>query len=308
MRYQRLRTLRRILERYPDAFTGKLTALAALANFGTITDRMAVILTELVKPVSIFFRPKQEMERQLRLWNLNLSGIGMAVARALENAPLLDLMKLYHRQSQRCTSFKLHENAVHIYDELSAIKIEAAKVGLTEQQLEDYLTLIESFSEILESKAEMLNQRKAMRVELGSLLKDTTAILRQQFDPLVQFLAESFPDLSREYKSARRRKPHYSSGDDEPTWADLSGTVTDSVSGLPVADAYVEITELGFVMPVDADGYYLIDEIPAGVYPVNCHAPAYTEPAVQQITFAERESLVLNFSLVPADVVNNPSG
>jgi hypothetical protein len=307
-RYQRLRTLRRILERYPTAFAGKLTALKAIQDLGIITERMAVIITELVKPLSFFFRPKQDMERQLRLWNLNLSGIGMAVARALENAPLLDLMKEYHRHSQRCSAFKLHEYAVHIYDELTVIKIEAAKAGLTEQQLEDYRTLIDDFNEILENKLELLIQRKAIREELNSLLKESSALFRHQFDTFVQFIALEFPALYREYKLARRRKSHYKPGDDEPKWADLSGTVTDAVTSLPIPEAYVEITDLGFIMPVDEAGYFLIDEIPAGTYPVSCHAPAYTEPAIQQVTFAECESLVLNFSLSPAETENNPSG
>ncbi len=79
-------------------------------------------------------------------------------------------------------------------------------------------------------------------------------------------------------------------------------SVPDNVTGDPVANATVLLTELGLVANTDADGYYLFDEVPVGSFTISCHATGYKLPANVPVTATGTEALQLNFSL-EAEVV-----
>lgn len=55
----------------------------------------------------------------------------------------------------------------------------------------------------------------------------------------------------------------------------LRGTVTDSVTGLPVAGAVIDLTNLGVSVISDVNGNYEFTGVPAGTYNVNCTASGY---------------------------------
>jgi len=55
----------------------------------------------------------------------------------------------------------------------------------------------------------------------------------------------------------------------------LRGTVTDAITGLPVAGAVIELTNLGVSVVSDMNGDYEFTSVPAGTYNVNCTASGY---------------------------------
>lgn len=59
------------------------------------------------------------------------------------------------------------------------------------------------------------------------------------------------------------------------------------------------VTELEQVATTDKYGYYLFDEVPAGVFTISCHATAYKLPANVPVTITDTEPLQLNFGLEP---------
>lgn len=82
------------------------------------------------------------------------------------------------------------------------------------------------------------------------------------------------------------------------------GTVSDNVTGEPVANATVLITELNLVNTTDEAGYYLFDEVPVGSFTISCHAAGFKLPANVLVTATGTEALQLNFSL-EAEVVES---
>jgi len=86
--------------------------------------------------------------------------------------------------------------------------------------------------------------------------------------------------------------------------AEFSGTVTDSVTGEPVANATIYVVGQDMVVTTDADGFYLAEELPVGTYTLRCSAPGYVAPAEISSPLLAGESLIFNFILVPVTPVN----
>jgi hypothetical protein len=127
--------------------------------------------------------------------------------------------------------------------------------------------------------------------------------MRLQLDPFIEFNEKEFPDLFKDYmlvRGSRKRRKRIVIND--PTTGEISGTVTDSVSGLPLANVTINLLEHEAAFSTDADGYYLIDEIEAGNYTVTCHTNGYEVPQAVSCEIIAGEALVIDFSLAP--VVN----
>lgn len=55
----------------------------------------------------------------------------------------------------------------------------------------------------------------------------------------------------------------------------LRGTVTDAITGLPIAGAVIDLTNLGVSVVSDVNGDYEFTSVPGGTYNVNCTASGY---------------------------------
>jgi len=92
----------------------------------------------------------------------------------------------------------------------------------------------------------------------------------------------------------------------DPSTGDISGVITDRLTGLPIANVIINLPEHETAYTTDVDGYYLIDEIEAGPYTVSCHASGYDVPEQVTIKLSAGESVIIDFSLVPtANPINN---
>jgi hypothetical protein len=80
-------------------------------------------------------------------------------------------------------------------------------------------------------------------------------------------VARYFSGFFREYKIARRsnihQKPNTATAE---TLTEITGTVTDSLTGEPIANATVDIADRVLLVVTDLDGYFLIDDLPEGDY------------------------------------------
>lgn len=76
--------------------------------------------------------------------------------------------------------------------------------------------------------------------------------------------------------------------------AKLSGKITDEGTALAYASVFLSGTQLGVY--TDADGIYIMEDIPAGVYQIEVNYVGYM-PKTESITVKDGETLVKNFEL-----------
>ena len=78
----------------------------------------------------------------------------------------------------------------------------------------------------------------------------------------------------------------------------ISGRVYDKTSGAPLADAIVEVENTAFGGAADADGVFIIENIPPGVYSVKASYVGYATQKYSGITVSEGVTQRLEFGLI----------
>ena len=111
-------------------------------------------------------------------------------------------------------------------------------------------------------------------------------ILRDQIDPFVKHCKETFPDFYNAYFTLQAPKKGRKKSTVAPALTDISGVVSNSVTNLPVVGATVILTGDETAYTMDADGYYLIEEVEADSCTLNCFANGYEVPLPVQSALA----------------------
>jgi hypothetical protein len=298
--HQRFKAINREMNNYELAFAEKPEIMAAKALFGSNNDKIGEILSQLLRPVSTVRSPKQDSENRMRKALWQMIGIGLTLATSQDNQPLLTTLKTYDAQRNRCSAYQLYEISLHVYDELSKVQELAAGNGLTEEKLAAFQQKVQEYVETLDSNGFQLSDRRKSRQELKTLIKANNHLLRFQLDTFVRFVEDEYLELFTNYMFLRKRKSSKSKPGttiEEP--AEIAGTVTDSVTGFPVANATINIVDFNLIATTDADGCYILDELEAGTYLIHCYAGNYLVPDAVSITADAGESLVVDFSLSP---------
>lgn len=102
----------------------------------------------------------------------------------------------------------------------------------------------------------------------------------------------------RTMRGPKRRRG--SNGNNIPALSDITGTVTDSITGLPVPNATITLVQQSMVTETDEEGTYTFDELYEGSYTVGCFAPGYQVPDPEITSLGNNDSLVIDFSLIPS--------
>lgn len=306
-KHQRIKAICRVMNNYPQAFEEKAKALEMKNGFNLQSDGLSELISKLLRPASTIHRPKQDSQQKLRAAVMENIGMGILMATDLENMPLLDILKVYKSKVAVVSAYRLYEMAVHVAEELEHNAALAVDFGITAEKLAAFNTQIADFGETLDNTGAKLTDRKSGRRELSKQMRQCSKTIRLQLDPFIEYNEKEFPELFKDYMlvrgSRKRRKKAVTS---DPATGEISGVITDSVSGLPLANVTINLVEQEAVFTTDADGYYLIDELEAGTYTVTCHTSGYDVPQAVTCELTADESLVIDFTLVPAaNPVNN---
>lgn len=302
--HQRFKAISRVMNTHDEVFTEKTEVQAARTAFGGNNDKIGETLSQLLRPVSTVRSPKQDSEKRMRKTLSQMIGIGLTLATSQDNQPLLATLKNYDAQWRRCSAYQLYEISLHMFDELTKVKELAAGNGLTAEKLTAFQLKVQNYGETLDSNGFQLSDRRKSRQDLKTLIKTNNHLLRMQLDTFVRFTEEEHPDLYNNYMFLRKRKTAKTkTGTTETDPGEISGSVTDSVTGFPIANATINIVDYSLIDTTDADGYFTLEELEGGTYLVHCFAPNYQVPEAVPVTITSGESKVINFSLSPAMVV-----
>lgn len=288
-----------VLDGHAAEFAEKPDVLTAKQAFVANTIQIGEILSQLMRPASILRSPKIDGENHLRKELSKMLGIGLSLTAGLNNQILLDTLKNYDSQWRRCSAYQLYENALHVHEELSMLNEFATGNGLTAEKLAGFKSIVDAFGETLDITGVRLTDRRKRRKDLRMLIKTNNRILRNQIDTFVRFLEDDSKELFGAYMFLRKRKRKRTRNNEEVKSVDISGTVTDNVTGEPLAGAMITLLTPETLVKTDGEGYYLLDELQAGEHTLTCHLLGYEVPADEKVTAADGESLVVDFTLVP---------
>ena len=299
-RHQTYKALHRILSGYPQAFGDKPLAQASLESLGNYNDQLSAMLTELLRPISAVYRPQRDLRDNMLVTLGDMTSLGILVASKAGDQPMKALMKDYKKVIRSVSNYRLHEIALHVVQELGRYPEHTAGLATGPDEMEAFNLQIAGFADMVLNTGLALNTRRTMRGQVRQLLKDCHSLLADELDKYVAVQRSAYPEMYASYRNMRMRKRRYKGNVGEvPGQADISGMVTDSYTGLPVANASITLLQQESVTNTDTDGYYLIDELYEGTYSVGCYAPGYQVPAQVETNLGPNDSQVIDFSLTP---------
>ncbi len=297
----RFLTLQRILNDYPDAFEGFTSIITARDTFAGNNERMSELLSFLDRPYTEYHAMKRDSASRLHTSLDNAIGAAISMASDLHDSVMQQNMRNYRASLWHYSYHSLAEIAVRVIDYLNAHLETALLSGITNDEFTELQSLSSAFREIMQSTSYDLSSRKAAHNELRVLAKSNRKLLTDYLDSFVKGRKTAFPAFHNAYmserKSRRRKKKSVSSVTDS---AEITGTVTDSATGLPLANAVINLASPETIVNTDEDGMYALDELEAGTYTVSCHLEGYDVPASVTVTVAAGDSPVVDFALVPA--------
>jgi len=303
----RFRAERRVFEKYSAQFSGKTYVLAAIELFNANTDQIGKLLSSLARPRKTFTRPQIDAVSILRRSLFSIADLGVLMGASRKDTSQIDLFMEIKKGSWNFSIWNLHQAALQACAQIAEYPVEAVKNGITPEILQAFEQQTEDFGKLLDVTDAQLKGRKAERLELRSLFKANTALLKQQIEPVIRYEAATTPGLIREYLIARKTGARKKQKSDTDLLAEISGTVTNIITGQPIANATVDIAGREMITTTDADGYYQFDEVPVGDSTLSCHITGFRLSEKITVKPAEGECLQVDFSLQPDDRLPSPA-
>lgn len=296
---QRNTSLDNVLDTYAAVLDGKTGIMAGIQTFKDNNARINQLLELLARPRAVIYLSRRSNAVRLRELTRVISGMGIHIATSQHNEVKQATFREFQTGVTRSTYWQLGQLARQVQTEMGREnEADLTAAGLTAVMQAEFSDLIESFSSSMGNTRQELDQRTSARVELNSLTLANHALMRNNFDPVINMLRESNPDLYRDYKIARRNPvSRKSSSVSEEVIADISGVVVKASDNSPVAGATVMIPALNLNTTTDEDGYYLIEDVPAGSFSLSCTAKGFKVPADVALTITDSSDQTLDMTL-----------
>ena len=283
-----------------EAFEGNPEIMEVRDDFMEKKTIISGIITKLNKPSAEVFGVKKDTRDKLRAALKLAIGTGITVAKKIHDDPLLLNLKRYRSVLDKTNTHDLPEVADRVYTDLKLNETIAIGAGLTTEKLNVFKDIITNFRETIINTGYEFSSRKTARKEANRLVKVCSEILKDEMDAFAGNCKEEFPKLYVAYTTAREpRRSRKKKSVTNTTLATISGTVTESNTGLPLSNVSVKLLNRETVYTTNADGRYEINGVEAGICTVNCSAPDYDGPVPVTENITAAESRVINFSLVP---------
>lgn len=121
--------------------------------------------------------------------------------------------------------------------------------------------------------------------------------LHLELDRYMRYHATDYPLFTQRYQIIRRTRPK-PSAPELPTESDISGGVTNAQTGEAVVGAVITLIEHAYSIETDADGCYMLDELPPSSFTISCHKPAYQVSELASFIHTANDTVIIhNFEL-----------
>lgn len=301
-RIEKLKQISQLLNEYQSVLAVVSHDGSRVAAFSAVVSELQNLESALLVPLRVIIQQRVALHARIRSEVLPALSRAMSLAATLNDATMTHTLSFFYKDLRTNTSAGKALNAMKVvlgYVALHAT--EAAAVGFDTAAVAALQQLVEEAEGMRLLTQQRGSLRSVDRNQLKRLLSEATRILRNEIDWMVEKHQSSEPVLYERYRLLRK----YRKGSKQAeVFTDISGTVTDGVTGKPIAGALVFVVGNDDVnATTDADGYYLIDDPAPGAYQLRCTAQGYQIPADVAFSIAEGASLQVNFSLLAQQAV-----
>lgn len=289
--------IKSLLENYPEAFEGRSEVLATKDSFISNAILLAEKINQLIIPYKADVIDRIESRSDFANQLVRINSIGILLARHKKDSSMLVTFQSFakNRYVSVNSGLAMVEYASAVFSENQEL---AVQVGVTAEELTVLDNLKQVFKAAATEAAQKLEARRALHLDINSLIHQCNQLLRNELDIYIRFQQLLYPQLALNYKRIRfkqRRK----NNPQLIAEADISGQVTDAATGEPIANANISLIEHTYVLQTDKDGNYLFDELPENTYTLSCHAVGYLVPQEAKLIVGKNESVIWNFALSP---------
>jgi hypothetical protein len=200
------KSLINILRRHPEFAEGKAQLQRMVAELESREKRMSEILSDICRPVSIFYAVKRQAEKEMNESMFRFTNLGRMAAWHKQDETMYTVMKKYQEQLYKVSTYRLYLNAINVAELLQTLDTNLGGPDFHSRQLPAFRRQAEEFGTKFIALANQLHHRKALKKELSELIASTNLFLRDEMDNAVNFLQDSNPGLYREYYLIRQ--PH----------------------------------------------------------------------------------------------------
>lgn len=296
---QRNTSLDHVLDTYAAALQGKTGIMAGIQTFKDNNARIGQLMSLISRPRKVIYISRRSNAQRLKALTRLIAGMGIHLATAQKDEVKMATFLELRKSATRAGYWQLWQLAQQVLTEINR-ENEAAltDVGLTTEIQSEFSDLISGFSTSMVDTQSEVEQRLSAHQELKTLMTANHDLMRNNFDPVINLMADTHPDLYRDYRIARRSPiSSRSSAQNNEVLADISGNVVRTSDNKPIAGATVMITSLNLNAVTDEDGYYLIEEVPAGNFSLSCAAIGYKVPAEIALTITDGTDQTIDLSL-----------
>ena len=178
------------------------------------------------------------------------------------------------------TCRELHRLATTLLDRLDDYSINTA-------WLNGFKLTIDGYAAVNSAPRASISARAAIKTEIEKIISDIRALLTDKMDLAFGIVKSREPEFFAAYTNARvivdrhgKRRPSSPEGE---TQGMVSGTLTDSVTAEPIADAIVQMEGMPEATTTDEDGSFAFDQVDPGMHSILCIKETYQNLSLTNI-------------------------
>lgn len=188
-------------------------------------------------------------------------------------------LNLYYNDLYKVSGDMLADRCTKVADVATALGVKLTGYNVTPVIVTDFRTLIGGFSELISAPRMDITARAAIKKDMENIIREIRALLNDKMDLSMNSIKKSEPEMYNAYTSARvvvdlkgKRNVKHPVSD---TTGMISGTLTDSEIGDPIADAIVQLDGTDEATTTDEDGEFIFDTVAAGTANIVCTKELY---------------------------------
>jgi hypothetical protein len=295
-RSQKILAIRQVLEDHTEVFEGKSEALLVSNSFLEQSQQLLNKINLLVVPASTSWVERTANRQLFDDLLYKMVNIGVLLARRKGDLAMQNSFNEFSRSIQRISASRAIAIAEVVVSTFAANEEMLPPLGVDPEARSQFEQLLSDYRQSSRQAIQGRAIRKQLKTEIDVLIKSLNELMRLELDRYVRYHAADYPLFAQRYQAIRRarRKP---SAPDLPVDSDISGVVTNKETGEVIAGALITLIEHTYSIETDADGRYMLDELPPGTYTVSCHKPGFQVPEQASFILTNNDSVIHNFEL-----------